>query len=90
MQVTKYADHSQTLIRTGKAYVDDLSADEIREYRGTFSRRNAGLTPTCGRLNGVSLVWGLALAEGLADTAVIYLDSLVRLPRWCGRPDFRR
>ncbi|HVO10991.1 MAG TPA: glutamine--tRNA ligase/YqeY domain fusion protein [Vicinamibacteria bacterium] len=25
------------LIRTGKAYVDDLSADEIREYRGTLT-----------------------------------------------------
>jgi glutaminyl-tRNA synthetase len=26
------------LIRAGKAYVDDLSADEIREYRGTFTQ----------------------------------------------------
>ncbi len=26
------------LIRSGKAYVDDLSADEIREYRGTLTR----------------------------------------------------
>jgi glutaminyl-tRNA synthetase len=26
------------LIRDGKAYVDDLSADEIREYRGTLTR----------------------------------------------------
>jgi glutaminyl-tRNA synthetase len=26
------------LIEAGKAYVDDLSADEIREYRGTFSQ----------------------------------------------------
>src|SRR6476660_9817212 len=25
------------LIQTGKAYVDDLSADEIREYRGTLT-----------------------------------------------------
>ncbi len=25
------------LVRTGKAYVDDLSADEIREYRGTLT-----------------------------------------------------
>jgi glutaminyl-tRNA synthetase len=25
------------LVRTGKAYVDDLSADEIREHRGTFT-----------------------------------------------------
>jgi glutaminyl-tRNA synthetase len=27
---------AETLIRDGKAYVDDLSADEIREYRGTL------------------------------------------------------
>ncbi|MDE3090128.1 MAG: glutamine--tRNA ligase/YqeY domain fusion protein [Chloroflexota bacterium] len=26
------------LIKTGKAYVDDLSADEIREYRGTLTK----------------------------------------------------
>lgn len=26
------------LIKTGKAYVDDLSADEIREYRGTLTQ----------------------------------------------------
>src|SRR5215467_3503681 len=26
-----------TLIKDGKAYVDDLSADEIREYRGTLT-----------------------------------------------------
>src|SRR5579863_7709744 len=26
------------LIKAGKAYVDDLSADEIREYRGTLTR----------------------------------------------------
>ena len=26
-----------TLIRKGKAYVDDLSADEVREYRGTLT-----------------------------------------------------
>src|SRR5207248_10106129 len=25
------------LIKAGKGYVDDLSADEIREYRGTFT-----------------------------------------------------
>ena len=25
------------LIKAGKAYVDDLSADEIREYRGTLT-----------------------------------------------------
>ncbi len=33
-QLYKWAVH---LIRAGKAYVDDLSADEIREYRGTFT-----------------------------------------------------
>ena len=32
-QLYEWAVH---LIRTGKAYVDDLSADEIREYRGTL------------------------------------------------------
>lgn len=29
--------YAQKLIRLGKAYVDDLSGDEIREYRGTFN-----------------------------------------------------
>jgi glutaminyl-tRNA synthetase len=33
-QLFEWAVH---LIRTGKAYVDDLSADEIREHRGTFT-----------------------------------------------------
>jgi len=33
-QLYEWAVH---LIRTGKAYVDDLSADEIREYRGTLT-----------------------------------------------------
>ena len=33
-QLCKWAEH---LIQTGKAYVDDLSADEIREYRGTLT-----------------------------------------------------
>jgi glutaminyl-tRNA synthetase len=28
---------AETLVRDGKAYVDDLSADEIREYRGTLT-----------------------------------------------------
>jgi glutaminyl-tRNA synthetase len=28
---------AETLIRAGKAYVDDLSADEIREHRGTLT-----------------------------------------------------
>jgi glutaminyl-tRNA synthetase len=27
-----------SLIKAGKAYVDDLSADEIREYRGTLTQ----------------------------------------------------
>lgn len=30
-------DYAVKLIKLGKAYVDDLSGDEIREYRGTFS-----------------------------------------------------
>lgn len=30
-------EYAQKLIRLGKAYVDDLSGDEIREYRGTFN-----------------------------------------------------
>ncbi len=30
-------DYAETLIKNGKAYVDDLSADEIREYRGTLT-----------------------------------------------------
>ncbi|MCC6712242.1 MAG: glutamine--tRNA ligase/YqeY domain fusion protein [Candidatus Dadabacteria bacterium] len=30
-------DHAVTLIKAGKAYVDSLSADEIREHRGTLS-----------------------------------------------------
>jgi len=34
-QLHDYAVH---LINTGKAYVDDLTADEIREYRGTLIR----------------------------------------------------
>lgn len=29
---------AQTLIRNGKAYVDSLSADDIREYRGTLTK----------------------------------------------------
>ncbi len=33
-QLYEWAEH---LIREGKAYVDDLSADEIREYRGTLT-----------------------------------------------------
>jgi len=33
-QLYEWAEH---LIRAGKAYVDDLSADEIREYRGTLT-----------------------------------------------------
>jgi glutaminyl-tRNA synthetase len=30
--------YAEQLIRMGKAYVDDLSADEIREYRGTLTK----------------------------------------------------
>ncbi len=30
--------HAETLIKMGKAYVDSLSADEIREYRGTLTQ----------------------------------------------------
>src|SRR4249920_556577 len=33
-QLYEWAQH---LIKAGKAYVDDLSADEIREYRGTLT-----------------------------------------------------
>ena len=31
-------EYAEQLIRMGKAYVDDLSADEIREYRGTLTQ----------------------------------------------------
>ncbi|MFW6147657.1 MAG: glutamine--tRNA ligase/YqeY domain fusion protein, partial [Thermodesulfobacteriota bacterium] len=31
-------DYGLRLIKTGKAYVDDLSAEEIREYRGTLTK----------------------------------------------------
>jgi glutaminyl-tRNA synthetase len=34
-QLYEYAEH---LIRTGKAYVDSLTADEIREHRGTLTQ----------------------------------------------------
>ncbi len=30
-------DYAEQLIRAGKAYVDDLSSDEMREYRGTLT-----------------------------------------------------
>ena len=30
-------EYAETLIRNGKAYVDELSADQIREYRGTLT-----------------------------------------------------
>lgn len=33
----KLYDYAEELIRRGKAYVDDLSADQIREYRGTLT-----------------------------------------------------
>jgi glutaminyl-tRNA synthetase len=32
----QFHDYAVHLIKTGKAYVDDLSAEEIREYRGTL------------------------------------------------------
>ena len=40
-----------TLVRAGKAYVDDLSADEIREHRGTLTEpgRNSPLARPVGR-----------------------------------------
>ena len=31
-------EYAEQLIKMGRAYVDDLSADEIREYRGTLTR----------------------------------------------------
>ena len=34
----KCYEYAEKLIKEGKAYVDDLSADEIREYRGTLTR----------------------------------------------------
>jgi glutaminyl-tRNA synthetase len=34
----KMYDYAIQLIKAGKAYVDDLSADEIREYRGTLTQ----------------------------------------------------
>ena len=34
----KLYEYAEQLILKGKAYVDDLSADEIREYRGTLTR----------------------------------------------------
>lgn len=34
----KLYDYAIKLIKLGKAYVDDLSGDEIREYRGTFNK----------------------------------------------------
>lgn len=33
----RFYEYAEDLIRKGKAYVDDLSADEIREYRGTLT-----------------------------------------------------
>lgn len=33
----KLYDYAEQLIKMGKAYVDDLSAEEIREYRGTLT-----------------------------------------------------
>src|SRR5262252_8688325 len=31
-------EYAQELVRKGKAYVDDLTAEQIREYRGTLTR----------------------------------------------------
>jgi glutaminyl-tRNA synthetase len=33
----RFYEHARVLVRRGKAYVDDLSADEIREHRGTLT-----------------------------------------------------
>ncbi len=41
---------AQQLIRDGKAYVCDLSADEVRQYRGTFDR--TGQTQSVPRPSG--------------------------------------
>jgi len=38
-------DYAVQLIMDGKAYVDDLSADEMREYRGTLVRPRSGESP---------------------------------------------
>lgn len=35
-------EHALQLVQEGKAYVDDLSADEIREYRGTLTEPGRG------------------------------------------------
>jgi glutaminyl-tRNA synthetase len=50
-QLYEWAVH---LIKAGKAYVDDLSADEIREHRGTFTEPGRG-SPWRDRPAGESL-----------------------------------
>lgn len=51
----KLYEYAEQLIRMGKAYVDELSADEIREYRGTLTEpgrespwRNRGIEENLG------------------------------------------
>ena len=50
---------AEELIRKGKAYVDELTADEIRAYRGTLTEpgrnspwRDRPMVPTVGRRRG--------------------------------------
>ena len=50
------------LIKKGKAYVSDLTADEIREYRGTFEQPGKD-DPSCGR----SIEENLRLFEEMKD-----------------------
>ena len=50
------------LIKKGKAYVSDLSADEIREYRGTFEQPGKD-DPSCNR----SIEENLKLFEEMKD-----------------------
>src|SRR4026207_2118527 len=45
---------AEQLIRAGRAYVDDLSADEIREHRGTLTEPGRE-SPWRGRLAGENL-----------------------------------
>ncbi len=41
----KLYEFAEILIKAGKAYVDSLSSEEIREYRGTAGTREKGETP---------------------------------------------
>ncbi len=56
----KLYDYALQLIRAGKAYVDDMSADEIREYRGTLTEPGRE-SPYVSR----SVEENLALFEGM-------------------------